>query len=335
VAPGAPVLTSLSILDPSTGAHSDVDKTTTDCAAGVMEAGTCDAMNDGACRLTVASSSLTTICRCDPDPTGMTTGAWTCSYGPLSIVVATFDRLPDAAPLDPGDGGAPGVTGVAKLLSAPPPPNASVTLGTLATFDSTGSPTGLVFNVFFGINGPRITLMGQPATPAGATVTFQLDGTKVRARDGQTPFTWAGPLLQDGVISFATVPFSLAGITVPTAPAAADGTPAPMGTPAPVDGGPVTVSFNNIVDTATILDHIQLTDVGTGAPFTGVTADTSGGSSVTFTPNMACASNPQATCWPAGGTFMVSVDVGASDAVGDTLPAGAPPQPVTFTTEAN
>jgi hypothetical protein len=318
---GAPVLTFLSIFDPNTGARTDVGATTTGCATGVMEGGTCDPNMDAACRL-MSSATTTTICGCD-----MAASTWTCSYTPQSVVVATFDRLLDTTPLDPGDSGVPGVTDVAHLLSAPPPPDSSVTLGTVASFDSTGSPTGAVFKFFLGINGPRLTVMGTPAVPANATVTFSLDGDKVRARDGHTPFTSAGPLLQDGVISFATVPFAVS-LSLPQPPPLPDGgTPDPH-TPVPADATPVTVAFNNNVDPTAILTHIQITQQPTGsavAPvvFTDFKTDTSSGSSVVFTPN---------STWPAGATIVVNVDAAAADLVGDTIGAASSEF---FTTEAN
>jgi hypothetical protein len=307
---GAPVLTALSIVE-ATGARTDVTADTGDCAGGSAEGGACDPAMDAVCRL-ATSATTTTFCHCDAnDPADPTQGGhWTCRYLPLSVVIATFDRLLDTAPLDPG--GASGVAGVATLSSDPAPPDSSVMISALADYDSTGTSTGLVFTALLGIHGPRLNLSGQPAVPAGATVTFALDGTKVRAKDGHTPFTALGALLLDGRISYTT-----------QAPPPPDGGPPDPAAPVPADNSAVTIAFDNTVDPATVVDHIHVTFQSTSAPFTDFTFDTIGAPIITLTPNSA---------WPAGATLAVTVDATARDVVGDVI--GGTGATETFTTEA-
>jgi hypothetical protein len=185
----------------------------------------CDPAMHGVCKKGDAD-----WCRCLANSDDMTMGTWNCeAFAPLSVVVATFDRLLDTDPLDPGDGGNTSRDDIAMLTAVPPPPTA---VGTATDYSSTGSPTGAVFNVYgpmffnnFRSGGPSLQVGASPAMPADATVTITLDPTKVRAKDGKTAFTAMG-MLASGSLTFKTGPFNLLSIDVPTAPP-----------PPPADGG--------------------------------------------------------------------------------------------------
>jgi hypothetical protein len=211
VKPGAPVLTTFTIAE-GNGTRTDIGPTTADCEATVEEAGNCDPGASATCRLTdtfcYCAAKAMGDCSIDMnDPT--TGGSWVCHYGPMASVIATFDRILDGAPLDPGDAGT-GRTDVVMLTATPAP---ATPVSALADYTATGSSTGIVFPLIGGIRGPFLTLSGQPALQAGATVAFKLDPQKVRAKDGKTPFTGMG-LLQDGMLSFALNGFG-ASFTVP------------------------------------------------------------------------------------------------------------------------
>src|SRR6185369_5512662 len=79
------------------------------------------------------------------------------------------------------------------------------------------SDVALVYNLFFGVpTGPSLFVSAAPALPAGANVTFTIDSSKVRAKDGKSLFTGGG-LLGSGILSLATNAFG-ASIAVPVAP---------------------------------------------------------------------------------------------------------------------
>jgi hypothetical protein len=209
---GAPVLVTLTIVDPS-GARTNLASDTPACAVGAKEGDTCDPTVAAVC--TTPSS----LCHCDaPDAMCFPKkGLLTCSYAPMSTVVATFDRLIDTKPLTPG-----GSTDVVDLTATP-----TTTAKASADYTANGSAVGLVFPAFFHINGPFLTISGVPAFPTDASVTATLKPAIVRAKDGKTAFSGTGALAGGSVV-FKTTAFS-AGITVPAPPAPM--TDMPMSTP--------------------------------------------------------------------------------------------------------
>lgn len=218
VQPGAPVLVSLAITEPSLGNNVVVvTKDTPNCPADYKEGAACDPTMFGVCEL-----DANLVCQCNgTDMCDATKGKLNCTFPPTYRVLATFDRILDTTPFDENKA-------VATLSGMP------TTDATAATdYTSTGAPIGAVFpNLmplsaggdfpgFPNITGPTILAVGSPALPTDTTVTFELDKTLVRAKDKKTPFTGGG-LLADGVIAFNTSSFS-ASITTPAVPA-----PAPM-----------------------------------------------------------------------------------------------------------
>jgi hypothetical protein len=220
VKPGAPVLTTLTIVAPngSSATRYDVTAATTNCPAGYADGMNCDPTTP------VCELGSNTVCHCDAkgmcDPTvvpdaAVTDGTLHCTYPPLSFVVATFDRLLDTTPFQ-----ATSTTSVATLTSMPAVAGASLA----ANYTSTGSTTGLIFTnfaaltggAFPNITGPTIALTGSPAIPSSATVTVTLDMATVHAKDQNTPYTGTG-LLQNGTIAFQTTAFT-ASITPPAPP---------------------------------------------------------------------------------------------------------------------
>jgi hypothetical protein len=195
----------------------------------------CDPAKHGVCKKGEAD-----WCRClaDPNDMTMTMGIWNCEpFAPLSVVVATFDRLLDTDPLDPGDAGNTSRDDIATFTAVPPPPKA---VSTVTDYSSTGSSTGAVFNVYgpmffnnFRSGGPSLQVGASPAMPADATVTITLDPTKVRAKDGKMAFAAMG-MLANGSLRFKTAPFNLVSIDMPTAPPPP---PADGGVDAEADGG--------------------------------------------------------------------------------------------------
>jgi hypothetical protein len=220
VPPGAPVLTSLTIVDPS-GSKVSVTSDTPACASGAAEGTDCDP-GTSVCELGNVICNCVAKGMCDPTikaGDAMTGGTLNCTFASMSTVVATFDRLLYTVPFVAN-------TPVAALTATP------TTTATAATaYTSSGATVGLFFPDFFGIpNGPSIAVTGNPALPAGSTVTLALDKANVLAKDGKTPFTGIkGPII-DGTISFKTAAFS-AGITVPSAPPPMAMAPAMMGCP--------------------------------------------------------------------------------------------------------
>jgi hypothetical protein len=192
-------------------------------------------------------------CHCAADADDMTKGTWACpAFTPLSVVVATFDRLLDSDPLDP-DPADPTAVGprddITELTITPAP---AVAVSSATDYSSTGSDTSIVFKVFgpnwgnfftgnpdennFRSFGPSLQIAGSPTLRSNATISMTLDKAKVRAKDGKTQFVGMG-LLADGSIKFKTAPFS-AGITVPAAEPTPPPTPDPdAGTDGGADGG--------------------------------------------------------------------------------------------------
>ena len=255
VKPGAPVLTTLSIVEPS-GTRWDVTSDTKDCPTSYAEGQDCDPTAYALCEL-----GKNVVCHCDStDMCDPTKGSLVCTYAPGSVAVALFDRLLDTTPFDAS-------TTVASLTLDPP--NAMSSAAT--DYSSAGSTTGLVFPVFFGVMGPTITISGAPALPTDSTVTFALDPTTVRAKDGKTPFTGGGPL-KNGTIAFKTGPFT-ASITVPTPPPPMDmGSDMGMA-PACPDAGAMMPEMDGGVDAPAIDGGVDAPAIDGGAPDVGVSVD--------------------------------------------------------------
>ena len=112
VKPGAPVLTKLTILE-NGSTPMDVTSDSVACAATVKGGGACFVADNVIEGMTVDKADKTCQtaafdwCRCAGDASMSVMGAWNCDpFSPLSVVIATFDRLLDTDPLDPGDGAA-------------------------------------------------------------------------------------------------------------------------------------------------------------------------------------------------------------------------------------
>jgi hypothetical protein len=208
---GAPVLTTLSIVDASNHNNHFVDVTaaTPNCAMGSAEGQDCDP-GTAVCEL---DGNVVCQCvakdMCDPSikpDAAVTGGTLNCTFPALSAVLATFDRLLDTAPFT-------AMTPVA-MLSATPPATPTPTPDT--EYNSAGAATGLIFTAAFNDpTGPSIVTSGVPAIPTASTVTVTLDKGTITAKD-KTPFTGMN-LLADGKIAWKTTSFS-ASITVPAPP---------------------------------------------------------------------------------------------------------------------
>jgi Bacterial Ig-like domain len=207
---GAPVLTKLTIIENGT-TPTDITASTAACPADAKSGGMCDPS------VSICKAAAAVWCRCAAgmDPT---MGAYDCDpFSPLSVVVATFDRILDTVPLDPGD--ASFRTDIASITATPAPP---MPIAADADYASQGTASGLVFNAFgplFGnlrSSGPSIAVVGSPALETGATIDITLQKMNILAKDGKTPFTGTG-FLADGSLSFQTAAFS-ATIGVPTQP---------------------------------------------------------------------------------------------------------------------
>jgi len=395
---GAPVLTGLSIVENGGMTTTTITADAIACATTVKGGGDCQLMDeqvDGGSTLKADLMCQTTTsdwCRCMGDPTMSPKGMWDCDpFSPMSVVVATFDRLLDTQLLGPDDGST-SRSDLATILATPAPP---VSVTTATDYSATGSPTYFFFAGGIRNTDPSLQIAPTPAMPAGTTITLGLVPGKILAKDGKTPFVGMGPIV-DGTFKFKTAPFGVQ-IGVPMAPppdasadaavdsganadggaeagseagseagvdggvladasvpevaseagapdggasdagagdagsgdaaatevASGDGAPAdaaPAGPPvpgAPVPAGmnmaPVTLTFNNTVDTtATDADFIQkhITVTEDGKPFTGFTVDASMAPKITLTPT---------TAWAAGKLYVVTVDATAADVVGDTL----------------
>jgi hypothetical protein len=341
---GAPVLTALSIVDSSNHNNhfADVTADTPSCAMGAAEGKDCDP-GTAVCEL-----DMNVVCKCvakdmcdpsiNPDA-AVTGGTLNCTFQPLSAVLATFDRLLDTTPFTAG-------TTVATLTANP------ATAAKAATeYNSAGSPTSLVFTMFFNApGGPSIVTSGDPAVPVDSTVTVALLKTLILAKDGKTQFTGSN-LLADGKIAFKTSSFE-ASITVPAPPppmsmgmgmmmmGCPDASMPPAGEP---DGGtdaggtsndagaadagapptppstdvPADMNMGAITITFTntvnkdVLDHIKITE--NGQSFTDFTT-----SMDTMFPTSTVKLVPN-TMWKAGKTYVVTVDQDAADVLGAKL----------------
>ncbi len=251
-------------------------------------------------------------------------GSWNCGpFSPDTAALFVFDRLLDTAPL--GDGAASSVTDLSTFTTTPPSA-AAIALG--ATYNSNGSPNEILFPLLgdFFSDGPGLFFVAQPALPASSIISITLDPTKVRAKDGKTPFAGSG--LLDGSLAFTTAPFGGAVTATPTPPppAADAGVCAPPPSTVPLDMTPIVLTFNNLVDPAAIGAHVTLTATplaGGAATSIAFTATSGDGLNVSITPN---------ANWPASSIINFALDPTAADLLGETI--GAPGLSATFTTSA-
>jgi hypothetical protein len=309
VKPGAPELIEFTIVQAGPTATT-VTPTTPACPNPVQSGDACLPMGipagadggvetppDALCR--EANNNL--WCNCVPDASDMTgtTGAWSCEpFTNVMAVIAVFDRLLDTAPLDPGD-----AAGLTDVVMADVSASA---IDVLTDYSSTGAANGFIFNLFgpaffgnFRANGPSLYTAPQPIFPSGETVTVTLDATKVRAKDGTTPFKGEG-LLQSGTLIFTMAPYS-ASVTAPAEPT--------MDNPDPPISA--TVSFTNFTDPT---DHITAT--ANGAPVVIDVESADGGATFSVTPH-------SGSWGPTGTTVVVTVDATTQNLAGQTIAAAA------------
>jgi hypothetical protein len=330
VQPGAPVLTQLAIVENGGATATTITKDTGACAASPKSGDVCyvaDDTGDGGTgnRTDLTPCQTTTMdwCRCKGDPSMSPAGMWDCDpFAPMSVVIATFDRLLDTDPLDPGDAGSR--DDIATIMATPTPPT-SVT--TAVDYSATGSANGELFNVLgpaYHMNyrsfGPSLQIAASPAQPTSATVTFSLVKEKVLAKDGKTQFVGAGPLLADGTITFKTGAFGVQ-IAVPTAPPP----PADAATDAPAADAPA-------ADAAADAPAVDAA-VDAGAPEGGAEAGTEAGSEAGTDGGVAMAeAGTEAGATDAATTEVaMTTDAGMSEvASGEVATAdAAPPAPPT------
>ena len=204
VKPGAPVLLSLAIVETG-GTATTITADTNACPAGAQSA---KLQTGDACKPadgdTVCKLAEDEWCRCIPDMMDMTMmkGSWNCDpFAPMSMVIATFDRLLDTDPLDPGDA-ATTRDDIAALTATPAP---ATMIGSETNYQSNGSPSGAIFNVFgpaffgnFRSGGPSLAVAGAPALPTSSSISVTLDGTKVLAKDGKSRTLETDGMLPDG-----------------------------------------------------------------------------------------------------------------------------------------
>jgi hypothetical protein len=297
VKPGAPELTQF-VITQADGAFITITAETPDCATGTVGGESCDPMADTLCRQLAEKN----FCNCVTDMADPPVSTWDCPpLANVTTVIAIFDRLLDTEPLMNPDPSMPGAeVGLVDFADVSAGAGAPA-FETITDYSSSGTPMGLVTvlgGLFFGnhrLAGPSLVTAANPAFPSGTSVTVRLDGAKVRAKDGRTPFTGSG-LLQDGEVSFTTAAFA-ASITVP------DPTMLAM-------MPDVTIAFTAAVPD-TIVDHVHVTS--NGAPFTAVDI-VPHGTTVTVTPT---------TAWPAGATIVVSVDATAENVLHQTISSAA------------
>ena len=190
-------------------------------------------------------------------------------------------------------------------------------------YASNGSPGEFIFPAYgdFRAAGPSLLVSGAPSLPVNDYITVSLDPTQVRAKDGHTPFTDNGQF-NNGSVSFRTALFG-ASITPPAPP------------PLPADAGActppnvlvaldatATITFNNVIDLDTITPFVTATAGGTPIKLKLTTMDNL---NVTVAPD---------DMWPPNSTITISVDGMATDFAGDKLGSNAP-SPQTFMTGAN
>jgi hypothetical protein len=321
VKPGAPQLTEFNIVQAQqptlTGfGTTKITPDTPECASSIVGGEDClpmgkmaDAADGGSvtmdippdtiCRQTSAMNWCTCVTT-DPmmDPTK---GTWQCPpFANVVSVIAVFDRLLDAAPLDPGD--AAGLTDVMMISASAGAPSFDI----LTDYSSTGAANGVVFNNLgplyfanFRGDGPSLLSAPQPAFPSGTTVSVMLNADKVRAKDGTTPFTGGG-LLMGGSLVFTTAPFA-ANVAIPM--------PGPTDDPTMVGAS---VLFTNFVDAMEAGAHITVTTAAGPVLVTITTSD--GGATYAITP---------ATGWPKGEAVTIKVDATTKDLIGQTIAAEA------------
>jgi hypothetical protein len=293
VQPGAPELVKFVIIEGGT-TPTTITPDTPECASGIVGGEAClpmgmagsDVPPDGLCR----QASAMNWCRCNADPMDDTMGTWACPpFNAVTAVIAVFDRLLDTKPFDDAGAG--------------PLDDAFITQPAVMTdYSATGDPMGLIFNLygpFFGNfrgDGPSLLAVPQPIFSSGSTVTLMLNGDKVRAKDGHTPFNGMG-LLTGGLLVFTMSPFSAA--VVP---------PDVMG----ADPTTVIVAFTNLVDPETIDTHIHVTVNGVATAIVATQMDA--GATFGVTPAMGDA-------WPAGATVVVSVDGAVTNLLGQPVAA--------------
>jgi hypothetical protein len=330
VKPGAPELTELTIVHEGPTATT-ITKDTPECpaiatgdaclpmgkTADAADGGTldADAPADSLCRLANATVMNWCTCVTDDPMTDPTKGTWNCDPFPgIVAVIAVFDRLLDTGPIDPGD-----AAGRNDLVMTP----AGTPMLDLSTdYSATGDSKGLIFNGFgpffgnFRADGPSLLTMAPPEFPSGATLTFKLNGDRVRAKDGKTVFVGSG-LLMDGSITFMTAPFTVSVGAPDAKTLMMDPTSA------------VSVVFTNYIDApgcqspgdanpcTTAAAHITVT--ADGAPLAVKITSSDGGQ---FSVNVPAADGSNAP-WPAGATIVVTVDGAVQDFLGETVAAGA------------
>jgi hypothetical protein len=327
------------------GADGSVDAAAGDAAAatdaGASDAGASDASASDAGASDAGASDAGAS---DAGEVAAPKGTWSCkAFAPQSVVIATFDRLIDTAPLGPQDGSTDRddvATATIKTAVTPVPT-------TSTNYTPNGSTGGLIFPLFGENPGPNLKVTAQPSWPASNVVTVALSKARVLAKDGKTPFASSGGII-DGIVSFKTVEFS-ASIAVPpnafpppeetdagtdggdaSADASSDPSdassdagadaetnpdacvppppPPPEPTTALADMTPVVISFNAPVDPATITSHVTITVGGKSyADQVDITADAT---TVTITPK---------THWAASTTFDIAVDDKAVDVFGNKI----------------
>ncbi len=235
---GAPVLTGLSIVENGGMTTTTITADAITCATTVQGGGDCQLMDepvDGGSTLKADLMCQTTTsdwCRCMGDPTMSPMGTWDCDpFSPMSVVVATFDRLLDSDLLAPPDG-ATSRSDLATISATPAPP---VSVTTATDYSSTGNPNYFAFAGGIRNTDPSLQIAPTPAMPAGTTITLGLIKGKILAKDGKTEFAGMGPIV-DGTLTFKTAPFGVQ-IGVPTAPPPDASADAAVDSGATADGG--------------------------------------------------------------------------------------------------
>jgi hypothetical protein len=272
VKPGAPVLMALTIVE-NGSTNTSITADAIACATTVKGGGGCFVADNVIEGVTVdkadaiCQTTTSDWCRCMGDPTMSAMGTWDCDpFSPMSIVYATFDRLLDTTPLDPGDAAVQARDDIVALKATPSSPT-PVTTST--SYTPMGDPTYFAFAGGPNLLGPSLTVQASPAMPAGTTVTLSLDKTKVLAKDGKTPFTGKmGSLLVDGVLKFNTAAFGVQ-IGIPTAPPPDASADAAADAATNADGG---------VDAATEAGTDAATEAGTDGRVADASASEAGAS---------------------------------------------------------
>jgi hypothetical protein len=352
VKPGAPVLTEMVVVE--NGTPYVITPAAPICTSEMVEGATCNAQKDTPCQRLAGSDGGVAVkpnwCRCRgvsscPEfAPGPEMSTWDCfPFAPTTSFIAVFDRLLDTAPFEPADGGP--LTNVATVDPTLPVSqlDSVYTPNGAPEFDDAGNFKTLLFPIYehcvYGVilndNGPNLAMVPDPQLPTGQTVTIKLDGTNVRAKDGRTPFSGTGALL-DGMLTFQTAAFD-ADFAVPLAAADAAVPPAVDGgaadaaapvAPVPADMSPVTITFTAPVDlTKDVVDiNIAATDLTTKAttqlPIILMQPDGGAANAV-----LAAAPTPTTVTltpvgtWPANSTITVSLTATTTDLIGDQLPA--------------